>query len=88
LIETKLEELTAQGIKRSLQALVQFSFSDFGIQAAFLRALLSFRRFGLQPGDFVVQPSNFRLQTRILSGKIVQLRFQGSLVSGSLSHNP
>jgi hypothetical protein len=54
LIETKLEELTVQGIKRSLQALVQFSFSGFGIQAAFLRALLSFGRFGLQPGDFVV----------------------------------
>jgi hypothetical protein len=71
-----------------LQALVQLSFSGFGIQAAFLRALLTFGRFGLQSGDFVVQLSNFSLQTRILSGKIVQLRFQGSLVSGSLSSNP
>jgi hypothetical protein len=88
LIETKLEELTAQGIKRSLQALVQLSFSGFGIQVAFLRALLSFGRFGLQPGNFVVQLSNFRLQTRILGGKIVQLRLQESLVSGSLSPNP
>jgi hypothetical protein len=88
LIETKLEELTAQGIKRSLQALVQFSFSGFGIQAVFLRALLSFGRFGLQPGGFVVQLSNFRPQTRILGGKFVQLRLQGSLVSSSLSPNP
>jgi hypothetical protein len=50
--------------------------------------LLSFGRFGLQSGDFVVQLSDFSLQTRILSSKIVQLRFQGSLVSGSLSSNP
>jgi hypothetical protein len=88
LIKAKLEELTTQSIKRSLQALVQPLFSGLGIQAAFLRAFLSFGRFGLQSGDFVVQLSNFSLQTRILSRKIVKLRFQGGLVSGSLSPNP
>jgi hypothetical protein len=67
---------------------VQLSFSGFGVQAAFLRVLLNFRRFNLQSGDFIIQLSDFSLQTRILSGKIVQLRFQGSLVSGSLSSNP
>jgi hypothetical protein len=47
LIQAKLEELTTQGVKRSLQATVQLLFSGMGIQAAFLRAFLSFGRFGL-----------------------------------------
>jgi hypothetical protein len=88
IIPDKLEKLTTQGVKRSLQALGQLSFPDFRVQAAFLRTLLSFGRFTLQSGDLVVQLSNLSLQTRILSGKIVQLRFQGSLVSSSLSPNP
>jgi hypothetical protein len=88
LSRTKLEELTTQGVKRSLQALGYLSFSGFGVQTAFLRALLSFGRFALQSSDFVVQLSDFSLQTRILNGKIVQLRFQGSLVSSSLGPNP
>jgi hypothetical protein len=88
LIQAKLEELTTQSIKRSLQALVQLSFSGLGIQAAFLRAFLNFGRFGLESGDFVAQLSNLSLQTRILSRKIVKLRLQGGLVSGSLSPNP
>jgi hypothetical protein len=67
----KARELTTQGIKRSLQALVKFSFSGFGVQAAFLCTLLSFGRFDLQSGNFVVQLSDFSLQTQILSGKIV-----------------
>jgi hypothetical protein len=71
-----------------LQALVQLLFSGLGIQATFLRTFLSFGRFGLQSGDFVAQLSNLSLQTRILSSKIVKLRFQGSLVGGSLSPNP
>jgi hypothetical protein len=57
-------------------------------QATFLCTLLSFGRFDLQSGDLVVQLSDFSLQTQIFSGKIVQLRFQGSLVSGGLSSNP
>jgi hypothetical protein len=88
LIQAKLEELTTQSIKRSLQALVQLLFSGLAIQATFLRAFLSFGRFGLQSGDLVVQLSNLNLQPRILSSKIVKLRFQGSLVGGSLSANP
>jgi hypothetical protein len=89
LIKAKLEEeLTTQSIKRSLQALVQPLFPGLGIQAAFLRAFLSFGRFGLQSSDFVAQLSDLSLQPRILSSKIVKLRFQGSLVGGSLSPNP
>jgi hypothetical protein len=88
LIQAKLEELTTQCIQRSLQALVQLLFSGLAIQAALLRAFLSFGRFGLQSGIFVVQLSDLNLQARILSRKIVKLRFQGGLVSGSLSPNP
>jgi hypothetical protein len=71
-----------------LQALMQISLSRLNVQATFLRTFLSFGRFDLQSGDLVVQLSDFSLQTRIFSGKIVQLRFQGSLVSGGLSSNP
>jgi hypothetical protein len=88
LIKANLEELTTQSIKRSLQALVQPLFSGLGIQTTFLRALLSFGRFSLQSGNLVVQSRDLGLQARILSGKIVQLGLQGSLVGGSLSPNP
>jgi hypothetical protein len=44
-----------------LQALMQISLSRFGIQATFLRTLLSFGRFDLQSGDFVVQLGDFSL---------------------------
>jgi hypothetical protein len=71
-----------------LQALMQICLLRLSIQATFHRTLLSFGRFDLQSGDLVVQLSDFSLQTRILSGKIVQLRFQGSLVSSSLGPNP
>jgi hypothetical protein len=71
-----------------LQALMQICLSRLSVQATFLRTLLSFGRFNLQSGDLVVQLSDFSLQTRVFSGKIVQLRFQGSPVSGGLSSNP
>jgi hypothetical protein len=54
----------------------------------FIRTLLSFGRFTLQSGDFVVQLGDLSLQTRILSGKVVQLIFQGGLVSSSLGPDP
>jgi hypothetical protein len=71
-----------------LQALGELSLAGFGVQTAFLRTLLSFGRFALQSGDLVVQLGDLGLPARILSGKVVQLRFQGNLVSSSLGPDP